>query len=295
MSVIAISESLGSLGIEIGRAVAARLGYEFAERDIISKAADRFGADLTALSHAAEERPTLLERFTAEQHRFAHYVDATVHEMAARDNFVIVGLASTLILANAPHTLRVRITAAEPVRADRLSRQLALAGPIALRRIHESDRERSGRVRYLYHVHWEDPLLYDHVMNTERAEVEECAGLLQHMLEPERFHSTESSRRVMKDRSLVAQAYAVLLADPVTRDRRLSIQSDDAVLSVGGRVEEWSVRRAVQRALSSIAGVREIRFLAPAAIDGEGGGGGGDTGQDLYGASRRWGGFGPSV
>jgi cytidylate kinase len=292
MSVLAISECLGSLGIEIGREVAARLGYEFAERDIISKAADRYGADLSRLSHAAEERPTLLERFTAEQHRFAHYVDATVHEMAARDNFVIVGLASTLILGNAPHTLRVRITAPEPTRAGRLSRELSLAPEMAIRRVRESDRERSGRVRFLYHVHWEDPLVYDFVMNTEKTESEEGARLLRHMLEHERFRSTEESRRTMKDRSLVAQAYAVLMADPVTRERRLTVTSEDAVLSVGGRVEEWSVRRAVQQALSSITGVREIRFLTPAAIDGEGGG---DAGGDLYGASRRWGGYGPSV
>ena len=293
MSVIAISESLGSLGIEVGRAVAERLGYEFAERDVISKAADRYGADVTRLSHAAEERPTLLERFNAEQHRFAHYVDATVHEMAARDNFVIVGLASTLILANAPHTLRVRITAAESVRAERISRQLGLAPLQAVARVHESDRERSGRVRFLYHVHWEDPLLYDFVMNTERADIEECARLLEQMLTHDRFRSTVTSRRDMTDRSLVAQSYAVLLADPVTRERRLTVQSEDAVLSIGGRVEEWSVRKAVQRALGMIPGVREIRFLTPAAIDGEGGGG--DAGQGLYGASRRWGGYGPSV
>ena len=292
MSVIAISESLGSLGIEIGREVAARLGYEFAERDIISKAADRYGADLSRLSHAAEERPTLLERFTAEQHRFAYYVDATVHEMAARDNFVIVGLASTLILAQAPHTLRVRVTAGEKTRAGRLSRQLSLAPDMALRRVRESDRERAGRVRFLYHVHWEDPLQYDFIMNTEKVEVEEGSRLLQQMLEPERFRSTEVSRRAMLDLSLVAQAYAVLLADPVTRERRIAVQSESAVLSVSGRVEEWSVRRAVQQALLSITGIREIRFLTPAAIDGEGGG---DSGQDLYGASRRWGGYGPGA
>src|SRR4030095_6855578 len=95
----------------------------------------------------AHEPPPLIERFTAEQPRFAHYVDATVHEMAARDNFVIVGLASTLILANAPHTLRVRITAAEPVRAERLSRAIrpggARAGGAALPPART--RSRSGR------------------------------------------------------------------------------------------------------------------------------------------------------
>lgn len=289
MSVIAISESLGSLGIEIGRAVAARLGYEFAERDIISKAADRFGADVSRLSHAAEERPTLLERFAAEQWRFAQYVEATVHEMAARDSFVLVGLASTLILADAPHTLRVRITAAEDRRAERLARQLGITRAAALARVRTSDRERSGRVRFLYHVDWDDPLLYDLVMTTDRADAEEGARLVQQALEPERFRSTEASRRAMADRSLAAQARAVLMADPVTRERPLTVECANGVLAVGGRVEEWSLRRAVEQGLAGIAGVREIRFLAPAAIDGEGGE---DADHGLYGDSRRWGGFG---
>jgi len=43
MSILAISETAGSLGKEIGHTVAASLGHEFADREIISKAAERFG------------------------------------------------------------------------------------------------------------------------------------------------------------------------------------------------------------------------------------------------------------
>ena len=94
MSVVAVSENLGSLGIEIGHTVAASLGYEFAERDIISKAADRFGADVARLSHAVEERPSLVDRLNIAQRRFAQYIEATIQEMAARDDIVPVGLAT---------------------------------------------------------------------------------------------------------------------------------------------------------------------------------------------------------
>ncbi len=40
MSVVAISQTLGSLGDEIGQAVTRMLGYQFADRDIIARAAD---------------------------------------------------------------------------------------------------------------------------------------------------------------------------------------------------------------------------------------------------------------
>jgi len=40
MSVVAISQTLGSRGDEIGQAVAWMLGCQFADRDILSRAAD---------------------------------------------------------------------------------------------------------------------------------------------------------------------------------------------------------------------------------------------------------------
>jgi cytidylate kinase len=288
MSVVAVSESLGSLGIEIGRTVASELGHEFAERDIITKAADRFGEDVARLSHAAEERPTLLERFTAAHRRFAQYVEATVYEMAARDNIVLVGLASTIILGGAPHTLRVRVTAPESRRAERVAQAQGVTAAAALERVRESDRERAGRVRFLYQVDWEDPFVYDIVLNTDRMGVAEGARLVRRALEEDRIQSTEVSRRALKDLSLAAQARAVLIADPVTRVKPITVACTDGVVALGGRVEEWPVRRAAEHALARVAGIQEVRFLAPAAIDGEG------AEEDLHGDSHRWGGFGRS-
>lgn len=43
MSIVAISETLGSLGDEIGRELARSLSYQFANREIILKAAEQFG------------------------------------------------------------------------------------------------------------------------------------------------------------------------------------------------------------------------------------------------------------
>jgi cytidylate kinase len=291
MSVVAVSENLGSLGIEIGHAVAASLGYQFAERDIISKAADRFGADVARLSHAVEERPTLVDRLNPAQRRFAQYVEATVQEMAARDDIVLVGLASTIILAGMPHTLRARVTAPERRRAERVAQAQGLDPAAALDRVRQSDRERGGRVSFLYHVDLENPLLYDLVINTDRLETEEGARLVQQALQHPRFRSTEASRLTMRDLSLVAQARAVLVADPVTSGRSISVDCTDGLVSLGGRIEEWAVRRAAEQALGRVPGIREIRFLSPAAIDGPSS----EEGRpDLHGEAHRWGGHGPS-
>ena len=97
MSIVAISETAGSLGNEVGRRLAERLGYRFADREIIAKASERFGESVTDLRHAAEEKPTLWERLTDTQHRYKLFVEAIILEMAGGDNVVLAGLASAIV------------------------------------------------------------------------------------------------------------------------------------------------------------------------------------------------------
>jgi hypothetical protein len=58
MSIVVVSQTLGSLGDEIGRELARTLSYQFADREIILEAAERFREDVPALQHATEEKPT---------------------------------------------------------------------------------------------------------------------------------------------------------------------------------------------------------------------------------------------
>src|SRR4029453_10185758 len=103
MSIVAISETAGSMGIEIGRKLAENLGWEFADREIRPKASEQFGEDVTGVRRRVEEKPTLWERFSDTEHRYKAYVEAIILEMAARDNVVLAGRSSTIWLRPVPH------------------------------------------------------------------------------------------------------------------------------------------------------------------------------------------------
>ena len=258
MSILAISETAGSLGREIGRTVAAALGHEFADREIISKAAERFGEGVLELTHATEEKPTLWERFTETQRRYMIYVEAIVLEMAARDNVVLVGRASTVILARIPQALRVRISAPESIRAQRVHQQQGLTADAALDHVQRSDRERAARVRFLYHVDWDNPLSYDLVVNTDRLTADEGARLIRHALKEERFETTPTARQTIRDLSLAAQAKAALLANPMTRLRQIFVTSTDGHLALSGSVRTEEERRVAQGVVASLPGVTGV-------------------------------------
>src|SRR5207245_5588268 len=258
MSIVAISETAGSLGREIGRTVAATLGHEFADREIISKAAERFGEGVLELTHATEEKPTLWERFTETQRRYMAYIEAIVLEMAARDNVVLVGRGSTTILGKIPQALRVRISAPERIRAQRVHQQQGLTADAALDYVQRSDRERAARVRFLYHVDWDNPFSYDLVVNTERLSADEGARLICQALQEKRVEITPTARQTLRDLSLAAQAKAALLANPMTRLRQIFVTSTDEHLALSGSVRTEEERRVAQGVVASLPGVTGV-------------------------------------
>ncbi len=211
MSIVAISATLGSWGNEIGRELGRVLAYEFADREIIAKAAERFGEGMMDLHRVTEEKPRFLERFSDDPHRYVTYVEAVILEMAARDNAILAGRGAIVLLSKLRHVLRVRVTAPEGVRAERVEQSLGLTREAAIDAVRESDRERGARVKFLYHVDWDDPLLYDLILNTERLTVERAAALVRETLEDERFRTTPEATRALAELSVAAQAKAAQL------------------------------------------------------------------------------------
>jgi cytidylate kinase len=258
MSILALSDTVGSLGAEIGRAVAAALGYEFADREIITKAAERFGGSLMELTHAAEEKPTLLDRFSEAQRRYLAYIEAIILELAARDNVVLVGRASPVVLRDVPHALRIRVDAPERVRAVRVEQQQGLTREAALEYVRQTDRERGARVRFFYHVDWDDPLLYDLGLNTERLSVDEAVPLVLDLLRSERFQTTTLSHSTVADRSLTAQAKAALLANPVTRAQPIFASCARGAISLTGSVRSEEQRKMAHEIVAKIPGVTSV-------------------------------------
>jgi cytidylate kinase len=260
MSIVAVSDTVGSLGVDIGRMVAAALGYEFADREIIAKAAERFGGGLMELTHAAEEKPTLLDRFSEAQRRYLAYLEAILLELAARDNVVLVGRATTVVFRDVPHTLRVRVNAPEGVRAQRVEQQQGLTQEAALDYVRQTDRERGARVRFFYHVDWNDPLLYDLVLNTERLSVDEGVRLVLALLRTEkgRFQTTTLSHSTVADRSLTAQARAALLANPATRAQQIFVSCARGAISLTGSVRSDEQRKMAHETVAKIPGVADV-------------------------------------
>jgi CMP/dCMP kinase len=258
MSIVAISETTGSLGNEIGRRLSERLGCRFADREIIAKAAEQFGAAVSDLRHGTEGKPTFWERLTDSQHRYRAYVDSVILELASGDEIVLAGLAAAIVLRPVPHVLRARVNAPERVRAERVEQQQGLTREAALDHVRHTDHERATRMKFLYRVNVDDPMLYDIALNTERMTADEGARIIQETLSEQRFHITPAWRRQLLDLSIVARARATFIASPVFDPQRVTVSARDGCASLTGTVDTDEERALVEGTVGRIPGVSRV-------------------------------------
>jgi cytidylate kinase len=178
MAVITISRQLGSWGDEVAQAVASRLGYEVLCRELINQAAIRAGAPDMAL--AAIDDLGLLGIHPAPKSRQAYQqaILDVMQEAANRDNIIIIGRAGQVILSNFPNTLHVKVIAPASIRARRIAETHNIPIEAASAQIETSDRARRNYLRRYYHVRWDDPELYDLIVNTQRLSPDQAACLI---------------------------------------------------------------------------------------------------------------------
>ncbi len=189
MPVVTLSREMGSLGTAIARQVAEALGYRMVWREVINEAAARSGAPEMALD-ALDDLGLLEVRPTLQQRRAYHQsVRQVLAELASAGDVVIVGRAGQVVLRDQPHVLHTRIIAPVELRIERTAALQHVSAAAARAQVQNSDRTRYNYVRQAYKIDWDDPELYDLVINTRRLTVAMAADLIIQTLAQLEAHS----------------------------------------------------------------------------------------------------------
>jgi len=200
MIVVTISRQLGSGGRAIGRKVADELGIAYVDNEIVSRAAALAGVSEEALADVDERRPTLLSHIaellaryptaaelgipavevepTLSQDTFRRMFEDVILDIGTNSSAVIIGRGGQMILQDKPWVLRVHILAPLSVRIERISQREDVSLEMAEKLARDTDRNRSGYVSAYYKAHWQDPNIYDLMINTGRVDYDTAVNLI---------------------------------------------------------------------------------------------------------------------
>lgn len=178
MPTITISRQLGSLGDEVASEIADRLKYTVVSREVINHAARR--AQVPEVALATIDDLNLLGLRPSADARSAYHqaVQEIMEEYATQGDAIIIGRAGQVILSGFPNVLHVKVIAPASLRAVRVARINSITIEAAQAQIEASDRSRRNYLRRYYHVRWDDPAIYDLVVNTSRLEPANAACLV---------------------------------------------------------------------------------------------------------------------
>jgi cytidylate kinase len=196
MAVITISRQLGSHGRDIGRIVSERLGYRFVWREMINEAARRASTPEVALAMIDELDLLGLNPTSRAQKEYCRAVEQVMQELGQKGDVVILGRAGQVVLHDYPSALHVRVIAPEELRSQRISAEQNVTVSAAQAQVEASDRSRRQYLEKYYGAKWDDPELYDLVINTAHITtpqaIELVCSLVNQRVEPAQGRSDEA-------------------------------------------------------------------------------------------------------
>ena len=259
MAIITISRGTYSGGEDLAKCIADRLGYECIAREVLVEAARDYGADEGRLHKALLERPGLLERLTSERADYIALVQATLCKLVKNDNVVYHGHAGHLLLRGVPHVLRVRVIANMELRVRSAMYREGLTRSQAIEHVAKMDQARSKWTKFLYHVDWQDPSLYDLVVNVDVSGVSSACRIVCTAAGMDEFRTTRESQRVMDDLALSTEVKARIIADKSITSPGVDVTATDGVIITSGTVgssEEISRISEIARTTPGVRGTR---------------------------------------
>jgi chloramphenicol 3-O-phosphotransferase len=198
LPLVTISSAYGALGGEVGRAVAGELEVPFLDRAIPAAVAEQLAVPLAEAETRDEALAGFLERLLGtfvlmggmyggavlpsnevpDEAAFLAATEQIIRRHAESGDGVILGRAGMIVLADRPHTVRVRLSGPLDARVAQAARLYGLPLEQAKKQARENDGARAAWVQRFYGRDMTDPSLYDLVIDATRFAVEECTELI---------------------------------------------------------------------------------------------------------------------
>jgi cytidylate kinase len=261
MSVITISRGSFSGGKTLAECLAVKLGYRCVGRETIVERAAASGVSHEELLAALLNPPGFLERFQHKRYQYLTLFQAALAEEVKTGHVVYHGNAGHLLLKGMPAVLRVRIIAPLEMRLAMVQERLKLSGNEALDYIRKMDEGRKRWTQFLYGVNWEDPALYDLVVNLEHMDIEEACEAIGALAQTRRcFELSPECRAELEDLALASRVRAALAMNPSTSHLEVEASAKGGHVSIRGKVTETGELDVVRRVAMAVPGVTGLNL-----------------------------------
>lgn len=279
MAIITISRGSLGLGAALAEKLAGALGYPCLGREVAREAAEKLGIEPELMRKKVEESPSLWERMTAERTVYVVAMQALLSERAVGGHLVYHGFSGHLLLRGMPALLKVRVIAPMEVRVPLVMKELGLEERAAEAHIRKMDDVRARWTKFVFGVDWQDPALYDLVLNLGVISLDSACEALAGIARSPEFAVDEAALGRLQDFALASRIRLALATSPLTRTWNLEVAVEDRIATLLGTLpndpryadSEKRFKKALTDMVLSIEGVSHVTLrvgtLSSAPVD----------------------------
>ena len=257
MYFITFSRKMGTNGSEIARRVAEQLGYAFYDTEAIENAAREMGF-LQDVKEIDEKVPSLFQRlFSQKPEVHLDRLNSIIYELASRGNAVFLGRGSHILLRALKCALHIRVTAGLEKRIQNLVER-GFQMEMAIKAIRRSDHERGAFIKFAVQVDWDNPELYDIVLNMDNLTVEMAVNAVLHISSCEEIKARSvDAMRSLEMMGLSRRAEATLIEAGFIHCPSISVL-EPGKIQLTGFVAEPLTKTKAEEILKGVKGIKSI-------------------------------------
>ena len=263
MTVIAMTREIGSHGSEVAAGVAAALGLEIINSEIVvPHVAGSLGVEQSAVQRYLEGKASLFDRWQIDTRKLSQHTLDQILNLALKDNVLIRGWGAAALFQGIRGVICVRVCTPMALRVRVMMERLGVKDADAMQQeIERFDAGHSRAMRAAFNFDWNDALLYHMVLNTARMPVDVCVKAVCQLAQDPYFQDDQAViEAALKDKLLQAKINSAL-TEHISRAMApagIMVSVDDGKVTLAGTSGSGSVRDKAAKLAQGIAGVRKI-------------------------------------
>ena len=261
MSLVTISGGAGCGADKVARLVAKEAKIELYDDTRLQQEAVKMGVRSKDLKGLDEKSPSFFDVLRGNRPElYVDLMESVVYSVSRSGNGVILGHGSQILLRDFGCALHVFIHASDPYRVKSLMEQQGLSSKAAEKMINKTDHERRGFLRFAFHMEWNDPSLYDLVINTEKLGVEGAANLVLDALKNQAIQECSlNALESMERMSLTKKVEAALLNENFSFTQFHVEVPEKGVVQIFGYASTAEDKKRLIDAASKVSGAASIK------------------------------------
>jgi len=260
MSLITITAGIGCGAEAIARLLAQTLNLVCYDDQGLQEKAVAMGVASDDLRGLDERMPGLFNRLLhLKPESYLEVMEAVIFEISGQDDAIILGHGAPFLLRDFDCALHLRIYATDASRIDYLVDTQGVSSEAAGNLIRKSDHERKGFMQFAFRINWDDPSLFDLIINKDKLGIDGAVEVITAARQTENINVCSlSALDAMERMALAKRVEATIIKNVVNPGNYHVTVPEVGIVYLTGLINPLESKDRLLDAVKSVSGVKEV-------------------------------------